>query len=51
MDALRISFGLGNDGVSGHGVDHFTEMILLKQRAHYEIPTHHPNILTSQRVY
>jgi 5-methylthioadenosine/S-adenosylhomocysteine deaminase len=53
MCALGVSVGLGTDGVSGHGVDHFTEMMLLKHALHADqgIPIRQPAILTSRQVY
>jgi 5-methylthioadenosine/S-adenosylhomocysteine deaminase len=53
MCALGISVGLGTDGVSGHGVDHFTEMMLLKHALHADqgIPIRQPAVLTSRQVY
>ena len=40
MCALGVSVGLGTDGVSGHGVDHFTEMMLLKHALHADQGTY-----------
>ncbi len=52
MEALGVSVGLGTDGVSGHGVDHFTEMMLLKHALHADqgIPIRQPAVLTSRQV-
>ena len=53
MEALGVSVGFGTDGVSGHGVDHFTEMMLLKHALHADqgIPIRQPAILTSRQVF